>query len=378
MKLLLIVSFVLLSTNTIFAKTFLSRQWSRSTLAKPHLTYRHLNRMSPLLTENFVIQGNGVDGIKVFNRNTGAEIWGRQYLNGVEGGAVIDGDNLYYGANNGYFYCVDVHSGRKIWEFKLNSESLTRPIVQGSVVYHITGNNTIYSFDKKTGQSLWVKTNSAKSNMTVRGQTAPVFDKGLIYAGFSDGTFIAVNAQNGRELWSKRIGDDKKFNDVDATAVVTDKCLLVSSYANSLYCLSKSSGSISWRHDVGGYNSVYVSNNKIYYPTVNNEIDILDSQSGKLLKKIVNVNGLSTEIVGLNSLIIYGESNGDLVVRNQSDLEEVGRFSPGLGLFARPTVDPEKGEVYFVSNDANLFRVDIKDTPDNAFQWGHEKHGTKK
>lgn len=352
-----------------WSKPHLSRQWSRSTLEKPHFKYRYLNRMAPLLTESLVIQGNGVDGIRAYNRKTGHLVWGLNLQDGVEGGAAIDGNRLYFGSNDGFFYCADVNNGAILWKFKVNSESLTKPLVQGSFVYHVTGNNTLYAFDKTSGQSLWVKTNSAKSNMTVRGQTAPVYERGVLYLGFSDGSFSAINAQNGRELWSKRIGDDKKFNDVDATAVLTSSCILVSSYANSLYCLDKNSGSISWRHDVGGYSPVTIIDGKIFYPTVNSEIHLLDEGSGKLIKKVINIKGLASEINEVGSYIVYGETDGSIVLRKKADLSKAAEFSPGLGVYAKPTVDKANNEVYLISNDANIYRIDVKDGPDNPFKW---------
>ncbi len=353
---------------------YLSRQWSRSTLTKPHFEFRHLNRMEPLLTESLVIQGNGVDGIKAFNRKTGHKVWERSFHSGVEGGAALSGNKLYFGAGDGVFYCVDPNSGATLWTYKTNSESLTHPVVEGSTVYHVTGNNTLYAFNKDSGESLWVKTNSAKSNMTVRGQSAPVYENGVLYLGFSDGSFAAINAQNGRELWSKRIGDDKKFNDVDASAVMTPSCILVSSFANSLYCLNKSNGSIEWRHDVGGYMPVSVDENFIYYPTVNNEIHLLDLGSGKMIRKVVNVRGLPTEVTVFNDYMIYGETEGALVIRDKTNLQKVAEFHPGLGVYAKPGLDSKTNQVYIVTNDANIFRLDLREKPENPFLWSVKDH----
>ena len=81
-----------------WSKPHLSRQWSRSTLEKPHFKYRYLNRMAPLLTESLVIQGNGVDGIRAYNRKSGHLVWGLNLQDGVEGGAVLDGNRLYFGS----------------------------------------------------------------------------------------------------------------------------------------------------------------------------------------------------------------------------------------------------------------------------------------
>ena len=351
------------------ARFQLHRQWSRSTLHKPHYGFRHMNRMFPVLTDKLVIQGNAVDGLKAFKRGSGRQVWDFTVQDGVEGGVAVDDNRLYFGAGDGYFYCLDVNKGQILWKFLLNSESLTQPLVQGPSVFHITGNNTLYSFDKMSGRSLWVKTNAARANMSIRGQTSPVFKKGFLYLGFSDGSFSAINAKTGRELWTRQIGDDKRFNDVDARAVFSASCLLVSSFSNALYCLDRKSGQILWKHNHGGYNAVYLDRKKIYYPTVRGEIHILDGNSGKLLKKIENLKGLSTEIVGFKNYIVYGQSRGPVVIRDKNSLKEVHRFFSGRGLFARPAVDKKKREIYFVSNDANLFRLDFSGKYKNSFLW---------
>ena len=352
----------------------LSREWARSTLQSPHYQFRYFNRMPPILTSDLVIQGNAVDGIKAFDRETGHAKWQLAFKNGVEGGAVTDGNKLFFGANNGQFYSVNAATGDILWTYPLNSESLTQPLVEGNIVFHITGNNTVYAFNKDSGQCLWIKTNSIKSTMTLRGQTAPVYDKGIVYIGFSDGNFAAFNSQNGRELWSKRLGDDKKFTDVDATAYITDRCVLVASYANSLYCLDKQSGDILWRHDVGAFNAAIVDDGKIYYPTAAGEIHILDASSGKQLKKIVDIKGLSTELLVMGEWLVYGESNGSVVLRDKNSLEIKDRFNPGRGIFATPTVDPKKKEIYFISNEANIFKLKVayKDLT-NTFPWDLKK-----
>ncbi len=365
-------AFLSFSTLTAYGQPDFERQWSRSTLASTHLGFRYLNRMSPLVAADLVVQGNAVDSISAYNRKTGHQQWVLTFKDGVEGGATLDENRLYFGSNNGNFYCVDVLSGRILWQFELNSESLTRPTVQGPAVYHVTGNNTLYALNKKTGETIWVKTNSAKSNMTVRGQTQPVYDKGLLYVGFSDGNFAAFNAQNGRQLWSKRIGDDKKFNDVDAKAVLAGDCLLVSSYANALYCLDPNNGTISWRHEEGGYFPVTVDGDRIFYPTVSGEIHLLDVGSGKLLKKVINIKGLPTEVVSFDNYIAYGESQGAIVVRDKSTLSKVADYQTGLGIFAKPTIEPETGHVFVMSNDANLYRLDFTDKVSNAFLWSRK------
>jgi len=364
----LLAALFLLQAPVSQANSHFVREWSRSSLISPHFGFRHLNNMSPILSENLVFLGNSVDGLKAFRRDSGAEVWRFQVKNGLEG-LTLNNDKVYFGAGDGFFYCLDSSTGQVVWKKSLNTESLTRPLILDSYIYHVAGNSTLYVFNKENGETVWVKTNAAKSNMTVRGQTTPVLENGILYVGWSDGTFTALNAQNGREIWSKRIGDDKKFNDVDATPVLTANCILVSSFANALFCLDKTNGSIRWRHDFGGYQSVFVSENKVYYSTLNGEIHILDLASGKLLKKILNLKGLASLIQPMGPYLVYGESQGGLVVRNRDNLKKVFEFSPGRGVFASPTLDTKLNQIYFSSREGTLYRFDIKNSSSNPFPW---------
>jgi outer membrane protein assembly factor BamB len=347
------------------------RQWSRSSLLQQNRGFRHLNLMSPWLTDSLVLTANSVNGVKAFRRDSGAEVWSFFVSNGVEG-LSVDGERVFFGGGDGNFYCLDLFSGKEIWKVDIHSESLTRPTIDAGRVYHVAGNNTLHVFDKETGETLWAKTHSAKSTMTVRGQTAPLVDTGIIFVGYSDGNMSALNSQNGRELWSKRIGDDKKFNDVDSTPVIAGSCLLVSSFANALYCMDRSNGQIKWRHDFGGFHSVYVRGDKIYYPTLNSEIHILDLNSGKLLKKIVKIKGLPSQVSGLRSMIVYGESNGGLIVRDQESLQILFSFQPGRGVFTGPSVDEKRGEIYFASREGNIYRFDLSQRPSNPLTWSQQ------
>jgi outer membrane protein assembly factor BamB len=115
-----------------------------------------------------------------------------------------------------------------------------------------------------------------------------------------------------------------------------------------------------------------VEQGKIYFPTLNEEIHVLDAASGKLLRKVADVKGLATELVVAGDLLVYGETEGQLVLREKSNLRIVDRFAPGLGIFARPTVNDTGEQIYLMSNDANLYRLDLKRKPENSFLWSSQ------
>lgn len=358
MKIFLPITFVTLCAFQSHAGVSLSRSWSRDTLSTSHIGFRHHHTMSPVLTDRLVIQGNGTDAIGAYSRRTGALRWQRSFKNGVEGGAIVDGERLYFGAGDGHFYSVNVKTGKTVWKQPISSESLASPSVSGNLVFFLAGNNSLFAFDKDSGRPLWVKTRPLKATMTLRGVTQPTIKNGIVYVGYSDGHVSAFEAVSGREMWSQRIGDGRKFNDVDASPRVAGNCVLVSSFENALHCLDIQTGRSLWRHDHGAYRPVTVRDNQIYLPTSQGQIHILDLKSGKLQRKVLlGKKGLSTEVVFASGYMFHGESRGSLVVRDPQSLQVLDQFDPGKGIFARPTVDEEKGEVYFLSNQGNLYEL---------------------
>jgi len=69
-------------------------------------------------------------------------------------------------------------------------------------------------------------------------------------------------------------------------------------------------------------------------------------------------------------LVAYGESEGALRVVDALKGEFVGEFHPGRGIMAKPTLDPQSGEVYFVSVDANLYALKLTwRSPQETWPW---------
>jgi hypothetical protein len=55
--------------------------------------------------------------------------------------------------------------------------------------------------------------------------------------------------------------------------------------------------------------------------------------------------------------IVVGELAGGLRFYDARTGDVVGGFAPGRGVTSRAAIDSRKGEVYFISHDANLFAL---------------------
>jgi outer membrane protein assembly factor BamB len=208
--------FILLNgcTTTPMARTVhFDVQWIRSTLNQDNYGYRHAERTAPLVDGQIIYDGNGLDGVVAFEKNNGHLLWRADVAHGVESGLAISGDNIFFGASDGQFYCLNKLTGKTVWTFPTRVENLARPLVQDGVVYFLSGNNVLYALDEKSGKQLWVYNRGDISSLSIRGGSRPTLYKGVLYVGFSDGFLGAVNARDGSLVWERKLNTNAKCHD---------------------------------------------------------------------------------------------------------------------------------------------------------------------
>lgn len=346
-----------------YSRIEFERSWSRDTVNSKYMGYNHPAMITPLLTKDIIVTGNGIDSVDAFSRKSGHQLWTKSVKNGTEG-LYFDGENgVFFGGNDGRFYSVELLSGKLDWNYPLNSESTAAPTVQGRYIFHMAMNGTLYALEKSSGRVLWVKTKTLKSSLTVRGTAQPLFADGKVYAGHADGVFTAYNAEDGAVLWERQLSDKNKFNDIDARPVVTAECVLVATYAESLYCLDKQTGATRWMVNEGGSaRPIFVEGRDVFY-AAENGVMIVDLASGKVKKNHKNKpgKGIPTGAIPYKSWILVGYSDGPLVLMDKETGEWVDTFYPGRGVSATPAFDPDTKEIYVVSNQANIYKLRLTD-----------------
>lgn len=345
--------------------------WVRSALSEPNEGFRKINRGTPVLVGNLVLTTNAIDGMVAWNRDSGQEIWRLKTVNGIEGGAAMIRDRVFFGASDGLFYAVDVRNGSILWSVPVRAETLSQPLIDGEtgVVYVLTGANVVHAFEADSGKTAWAYTRQDTSSFSIRGGTQPALRAGTLYVGFSDGFFAALNAKNGQVLWEVQLNRNKKFKDIDTTALVDGDRLYVAGYDDRLYCLSAASGEILWKHEAGGYAGLTLQGNKIFYPTSDGFLKALDKTSGKELWSIPVRDGIASTPVPYKGLLVFGESQGELRFIDSTSGREVGSFEPGRGVFEAPAVDEKASRVYFVSNESNVYVLEAQWGAKSAFPW---------
>lgn len=337
----------------------IEKRWTRGTLAREYLGGRRVHRFSPILTDQMIITANSIDGITALDRRTVRPIWRLAIRDGVEAGAQLIDDTLYFGAGDGQLYAVAANDGHVLWTYSLKAEGLARPRVVGGIVYVLGGNNVAHALNAQTGKLLWVYNRREAGNLSIRGGAQPAVHGDLVLFGFSDGAMVALNKSSGALMWETTLNRSKRFRDVDASPVIDGDVAYASSYDGALYALNVNDGKVIWSIDEGGDEEVLVQGATLYYATSTGKVMAIDKVSGKTLWTRANPHGISTAPVAYRNTLVTGEMDGNLRVLDQRTGDLLGEFPPGRGVSSRASTDARRGEVYFMSADANLYALRV-------------------
>ena len=360
--LVLMVALFCAACSTLRAKPnrlVIEKRWTRGTLDREYLGGRRVHRFAPILTENTIYTANSIDGLTALDRRTARPRWRLSIRDGVEAGAQLIDDTLYFGAGDGQLYAVAAGDGHVRWTYPLKAEGLARPRVVGGIVYVLGGNNVAHALNAQTGKLLWVYNRREAGTLSIRGGAQPAISGDLALFGFSDGVMVALNKSSGALMWETTLNRSKRFRDVDASPVIDGDVAYASSYDGALYALNVADGKVIWSIDEGGDEEVLVQGANLYYATSTGKVMAIDKVSGKTLWSRANPHGISTAPVAYKNTLLTGEMDGNLRVLDQRTGDLLGEFPPGRGVTSRATADPRRNEVYFMSADANLYALRI-------------------
>jgi outer membrane protein assembly factor BamB len=346
-------------------RTFqIRKSWVRQAPEKENLLFRKINRMTPLFYKDksgheFVLAGNAIDGVASYDKDSGKEQWRVKITNGAESTGTIINNRLFIGGNDGQFYSINADNGKIIWTFPTRIENLSEPLLSNGVLYFQTGNNSVYALEADSGKQLWLYTRQDPSILSVRGGSKPAIKNGTLYIGFSDGYLVALLASNGAVKWEKFLNKNKKFRDIDSNPVLDGDFLYALGFDDSLYCLRSGTGDLVWKSEKGGYGTPLLVGDRVYFASSNSEFVAVDKLTGKRIWAHQLKEGIATSASLYKGLIVFGESQGSLKFLDSGTGRLVGSFDPGKGILSPPAIDDKKNLVFFISNEANIYALEV-------------------
>ena len=117
---------------------------------KRHISYTVNSYSKPLVTDKYYIVGTTDKGVVAFNRREDyREMWNfrtnpaliytapytKDFQLTVESSPLLYAGDVYFGANDGYVYCVNAETGVFKWRFNTGSPNLASPVIESGVLY---------------------------------------------------------------------------------------------------------------------------------------------------------------------------------------------------------------------------------------------------
>lgn len=137
------------------------------------------------------------DGKRVWRHKTGRPV--------VASPAILDG-NVFIGASDGKFRCLDARTGDLKWQFDgVKGFVETRPLLAGGKVIFGAWDQHLYALDQRTGDLAWKWRGDRPGDLLSPAACWPVAANGKVFVVAPDRQMTAIDLENGRQVW--RTGD---------------------------------------------------------------------------------------------------------------------------------------------------------------------------
>jgi outer membrane protein assembly factor BamB len=285
---------------------------------------------SPYIYEGVLFIGSSNDAMRAYDVETGKEFWSVKDGNDVvySGTPIVHNDYVIYGTSTGRIFSRQYVTGNLKYDVDLGSSIEGQPaILKNRIFFHLR-NHKILCLDIETGKVIWVYGRSIAQTTTIQRTSTPYIKDNVLYVGFADGYVGAISVEEGLLLWEKKLTNDLKFVDVDPTPVISNNLLYATSLSGPLSVLNPKSGEVLRQVQVTPSRTPIFRDEKIYVPTVDGDVVILDKNLQIVAKKNFSDRGVSS-LVFFKNYLAATTVDGKFLCLDPITLEKKYEFKMG-------------------------------------------------
>lgn len=175
-------------------------------------------------------------------------VWQHNANGGVNSRALVKGDRVYFGGNDGVVRCLDAGTGKAVWTRELGPTEprafklFSTPELAEDRLYVGSANRHLYCLDAVSGEVIW----EHRTDEWIRGK--PVRRGDAIYLATIDGTLqcLQESGDTVTQRWSTKLGTHPILSD----PVEDGGRVFVTSTDLFLWCLDGTDGTVLWRHSL--------------------------------------------------------------------------------------------------------------------------------
>ena len=165
-------------------------QWNLATATPTSTPARHAGRLL-VGSADYKLHAVADNGTYLWAFATG----GRVYSSPLP-----DGDDVFFGSDDGRLYKVDVDSGILIWEFATGGKIRGAPALAGGRVFVASWDGFLYAVEAESGRLVW------KSPIGKFTRATPAVLGNRVFLGDEAGVTHAFDTGTGKELWKQTLG----------------------------------------------------------------------------------------------------------------------------------------------------------------------------
>jgi outer membrane protein assembly factor BamB len=252
-----------------------------------------------------VIRGVDVSAFYALNAKTGKLIWEYHTKGEDMPTPVYYRNELIFGNGDGHIYCLNAKTGKLLWRIYISSFVSMSSAVRYKNIVLINGThpNYFYAVNVNTGKLIW-KVKPAHCFSSSSGDGSPAVSKNGIAvnqieipglkAGTSSSEEIALNVKNGRILWTTILGSGAvPPRNKDAVPMIHKGIIYTGSpVTKKAYAVNLKTGKILWSKKIIRMKAApVILGYKVYFPTGNGTIFVLNKDNGHIISKFNAHNG---------------------------------------------------------------------------------------
>lgn len=145
----------------------------------------------PALADHYVYLPGSDSRVVALRVDTGAPVWERR-LGGAANEILVNGDRLYLGSQDRFFYCLNARDGSVEWRWQTGGPVIGLPVVDERTAYFVSLDNVLRALNKSSGVQRW------KIPLPLRPATGPLRAAESVLVSGPAPTLRAYKVQDGK------------------------------------------------------------------------------------------------------------------------------------------------------------------------------------
>jgi len=202
--------------------------------------------VSPLVHRQKILVGNTAGFFFCVDKATGNMIWkfeiaDNTLMKGIRSSAAIYAGTVFFGAEDGAVYALDVESGKLRWRSETEGSITSTPCISGETVFIGNLAGTVWALDAASGSVRW----KASAGSSIYASPGVAHD--LVYVGTTGGRLVALRGGTGETAWKSDLGGV-----INSAPAISGSVLYVGTLKKTLYALDAATGAVLMNQAVPG------------------------------------------------------------------------------------------------------------------------------